>query len=292
MVAFLAARPGPGNDTCPQSSASTCGAIQSNMASRGGSTGSLMVWSTGATTTLGVVGKRRRDRRLSAGWTGSWARCPPTPSCWPSPPDCISTDLALPRPPRDPARRRPRRPPPAGRPVGLVPELTGFPHRTLGIVRNGWRNRLATRLPANAIGAIASFQCRRASAAVRSWSPSIASEEPFEVQSSLGLWACRGPEAAGPRRTCRSDDPRMRYPRELLIVSTRSYVERRTGTGTSRPSHRPGELTRDALSLVARGPDSVMFFQWRQSTVGSEQSTRRCRRTQLPRRRSDGRSSR
>ncbi|MET0694201.1 MAG: beta-galactosidase [Propionibacteriaceae bacterium] len=33
----------------------------------------------------------------------------------------------------------------------------------------------------------------------------------------------------------------------------------------------PGELTRDALSHVARGADGVMFFQWRQSTAGSEQ---------------------
>ncbi|HEV7950066.1 MAG TPA: beta-galactosidase, partial [Glaciihabitans sp.] len=33
----------------------------------------------------------------------------------------------------------------------------------------------------------------------------------------------------------------------------------------------PGELTRNTLSHIARGADGALFFQWRQSTAGSEQ---------------------
>lgn len=51
-------------------------------------------------------------------------------------------------------------------------------------------------------------------------------------------------------------------------------IEHSTSAVNWQPRNRakaPGEMTRNSLAHVARGADGVLFFQWRQSTAGSEQ---------------------
>ncbi|MFT2817281.1 beta-galactosidase [Leifsonia sp. A12D58] len=51
-------------------------------------------------------------------------------------------------------------------------------------------------------------------------------------------------------------------------------IEHSTSAVNWQPRNRakaPGELTRNSLAHIARGADGALFFQWRQSTAGSEQ---------------------
>ncbi|WP_159621122.1 beta-galactosidase [Ruania rhizosphaerae] len=78
-----------------------------------------------------------------------------------------------------------------------------------------------------------------------------------------------------------ADDPEREIDLALAADMTRGVaggkpwilMEHSTGAVNWQPRNRakgPGEMVRNSLAHVARGADSVMFFQWRQSKAGAE----------------------